>query len=119
MTEQTKFEEWAIVDVMGHQRFVGRVFEQVIAGQGFVRVDIPAVEGVQAWTKLIGPSSIYAITPVSEDVARAMAAKRKSIPIAAFDFTRETMRAGTKHLPFQEEDDPYDDESYLDAREDG
>lgn len=81
------FDQWAIVDVMGHQRYVGRVTEEVIAGQGFVRVDIPATDKLQAWTKLIGTASIYAITPVSEEIARAMANNRQTEPIAAYELT--------------------------------
>ena len=46
------FDQWCIVEVMGHQRYVGRVTEQVIAGTGFVRVDIPKTEETQAWTNL-------------------------------------------------------------------
>lgn len=80
MSEETKFEQWAIVDVMGHQRFVGLVTEQVVAGQGFVRVDIPETSTVKAWTKLIGTSLIYGMTPVEEDIAKAMAENQIGFP---------------------------------------
>lgn len=104
MSQEAKFDEWAIVDVMGHQRYVGRVTEQVIAGTGFVRVDVPATEKVQAWTKLIGTGSIYAITPVTEEIAKAMAENRQAEPIKAFELTpRLTSQAS---IPF----DPYDDD---------
>lgn len=81
------FDCYAIVDVMGHQRYIGRVTEQVIAGQGFVRVDIPKTDKVQAWTKLIGTSSIYAITPVSEEIAKAMANRSQAEPVLAYELT--------------------------------
>lgn len=88
MTESdNSFDQFAIVDVMGHQRYVGHVTEQVIAGQGFVRVDVPATEKTQAWTKLIGTASIYAITPVSEEIAKAMASRLQSKPIEAYELT--------------------------------
>lgn len=32
---------WAIVELFGHARIAGRVTEQVIAGQGFIRADVP------------------------------------------------------------------------------
>jgi hypothetical protein len=110
MTTEQKFDEWAIVDVMGHQRFVGRVTEQVVAGQGFVRVDIPATEKVAAWTKLIGPGSIYAITPVTKDVAIAMAEKRNETPITPFDFTADMIRKGNRHRNIEFQDDDYEEE---------
>ena len=43
MSEVEKFECWAIVEVMGHSRYAGRVTEQAIGGCAFVRVDVPAV----------------------------------------------------------------------------
>jgi len=88
MTESDKFSHWAIVDVMGHQRYVGLVTEQVVAGCGFVRVDIPESQGCPAWTKLIGAGSIYAITPIAEDVARQMAASQRSRPVQEWDLPK-------------------------------
>jgi hypothetical protein len=74
-----KFDQWAIVEVMGHKKYAGRVTEQQIAGHGMVRVDVPEVkvgEKLQPeFTKLIGPASIYCITPVTEELARKAAAR--------------------------------------------
>ena len=106
---QTKFEEWAIVDVMGHQRYVGKVTEQVIAGCGFVRVDIPETETTQAWTKLVGTGSIYAITPVSEDIARSMAANSQREPVQAYELTPKLIRDATQRTMFDNDGD-YEDE---------
>ncbi len=88
------FDQWAIVDVMGHQRYVGRVTEQVIAGQGFVRVDVPKTDSTEPWTKIIGTSSIYSITPVSEDIARSMANKRRDEPVYAYELTQKMISQG-------------------------
>ncbi len=76
-------DAWAIVEVLGHNLFAGKVSEHVIGGAGFIRVDVPelperrckrkwsyqdeevedVIPAVPAFTKLIGASSIYAITP--------------------------------------------------------
>ena len=40
MAEPT-FECFALVEIFGHTRIAGKVTEQVIAGTGFVRVDVP------------------------------------------------------------------------------
>lgn len=61
-----KFEQWAVVELFGHQVIAGMVSEQVIGGQGFVRVDVPAVNGSQAFTKFYGAGAIYAISPCDE-----------------------------------------------------
>lgn len=76
-----KFEAWAIVEIMGHQRLAGRVSEQVIGGTAFVRVDVPAVCGLQPFTKLLGSGAIYAITIVDEETARASAAQLLHAPM--------------------------------------
>ena len=76
---QEKFDQWAIVEVMGHKKYAGRVTEQQIAGAGLVRVDVPEVvlgeKTHPPYSKLIGPSSIYCITPVTEELAKKAAAR--------------------------------------------
>jgi hypothetical protein len=125
MLEQNKhnetFDQWAIVDVMGHQRFVGRVTEQVIAGTGFVRIDVPETPKAHAWTKLVGTASIYAITPITEEIARDMAEKRNDSPISLYDLSENMRKAlsveasierGVKNgfLTFEDEYDGSDDD---------
>jgi len=60
------FKQFAIVELFGHQMIAGEVTEQVIGGQGFVRVDVPATDAQDAFTKFYGAGAIYAITPVDE-----------------------------------------------------
>lgn len=60
------FEQTCIVELFGHARIAGKVSEQTIGGQGFVRVDVPEIEGQKTFTKFYGPNAIYAITPVDE-----------------------------------------------------
>jgi len=70
-----EFKEWAIIELMGHQRIAGRVSEQQIGGSAFVRVDVPTLDDKNpGFTKLFGPSAIYAITITDEQTA-TMAAK--------------------------------------------
>lgn len=76
---------WCVVEVMGHQRYVGEMSEQVIAGQGFIRVDVPATDDLPAFTKFIGTGSIYAITPVDEQIARGMVRNLRARPIDVFE----------------------------------
>lgn len=75
MSEQgAKFEEWAVVELFGHQRIAGMVSEATIGGCPFVRVDVPATaEGRKAYTKYLGSGAIYGLTPCEEAVARIAA----------------------------------------------
>lgn len=62
---------WAIVELMGHRQRAGLCQEVEQFGAKMLRIDIPA--GETFVTEFYGGSSIYALRPSSEDVARAMA----------------------------------------------
>ena len=79
MTE--KFDQWAIVELFGHSRIAGRVTEQVIGGCSFVRVDVPAVNGDQPFTKLYGNGAIYAMSLVDEETATGAASMIRVRPV--------------------------------------
>jgi hypothetical protein len=98
-----KFEQWAIVEIMGHQRFAGRVSEQAVGGANFVRVDVPKNDEVDAFTKLFGPSSIYCITLVTEEVARAAAQGLRNRPVHVYDIPQ--LRQQPLSLPDEAERD--------------
>ena len=79
------FEEWAIVGLMGHQRIAGMCREVTIAGVGFLRVDVPEIEGEQAFSRIFGPSAVYSIDPVTEITAYAVAKGLKLSPVSRWD----------------------------------
>lgn len=85
MSEEPKFAEWAIVEVMGHSRYAGHVTSQAIGGASFIRVDVPAVEGRPAFTKLLGAASIFAITPCTEQTAREACKSFRARPYQMFE----------------------------------
>lgn len=96
MSEDTKFETWAVVEVMGHKRYAGFVTEQTVAGAAFVRVDVPDSEKLPAFTKLLGAGSIYAITPCTEETAKAFAAKLQERAFNTYEAPRLTQRIDLK-----------------------
>ncbi len=73
MSEPNGFANHCVVELFGHQKIAGLVTEQVIAGQGFVRVDVPETKRHPAFTRMFGAGAIYSITPVSEEIALAAA----------------------------------------------
>lgn len=76
-----EFKTWAILELFGHQVIAGEVSEQIIAGQGFIRVDVPAVDSQPPYTKLYGHAAIYCITPTDEDTAKAVAKALNRPPV--------------------------------------
>ncbi len=103
---QEKFEQWAIVELFGHQRIAGLMTEQTIGGCQFVRVDVPAVTGAAAYTKCYGQGAIYAISFVDRDVALAAAENLRVRPVVPYDLaavTKDAMQQRLSHAGFTDE----------------
>ena len=88
MSEE-QFREWAILEIMGHQTYAGVVSEQVFSGTSFARIDVPEIAGRPAFSKMFGASSIYCITPVTEEVARMRATALGQSPLTIYDLPDE------------------------------
>jgi hypothetical protein len=104
---QAHFEDWAIVEIMGHQRHIGFVTTQVFGAAVLFRIDTPGLEAREwiltaptrinfAWTPagakvqrpatpassvLVGPSTIYRMTPCTEEAARQAIENLESRPL--------------------------------------
>jgi hypothetical protein len=96
------FDEWCVVELFGHQRFAGRV-RQAEWPPGFARLEIPATDGHEATTQLLSPQSIYRLTPTTEAVATAVAAKCRPEPVHRWE------------LPAPVADDEPADRAWLDS----
>jgi hypothetical protein len=107
MTQQeTKFESWALVELFGHQKIVGKVTEATIGGCSFVRVDVPKCGKEPAYTKFYGNGAIYAMTPVSDEVGKALLERIRPDPISRFDLPELRSPASEARIVA---DDGYDD----------
>lgn len=82
---KTQFDEYCLVELFGHQKIVGRVTEATLAGGAFIRVDVPAFNGAKAFTRFYGPSAIYSLNPVTEEIARGLMASYRNEPVSRFD----------------------------------
>lgn len=101
------FESWAIIELFGHQRMAGFVTEATIGGQSFVRVDVPEVEGHEAYTRFLGNGAIYAMTPCDENTARRAAAAFRPKPVQAWELPEPNLAlpAGEAAIVDDDEDD--------------
>lgn len=79
------FDHWCIVELFGHKRLAGRVSEATIGGCHFLRLDVPAVDRLPESTHFYANGAIYGLHPVSEEVARAVAARCQTAPVSRWD----------------------------------
>lgn len=88
-----RLETYAVLEIMGHQKFAGLVTEQTVAGHGFVRIDVPEIvlaDGrvLPAFTKLFGPQSVYAMTPCTRETALAWGAQLRQRAFSEYEAPR-------------------------------
>jgi hypothetical protein len=112
-----QLDTWAILEVMGHRTYAGRVTEQVIAGAALLRIDVPettAIDGglpTPAFTKMVGIGSVYCLTPCAEDVARKAARQlergRDPIPVY-IPHEPPRLNAGPDYEIVNDDDEPFD-----------
>lgn len=115
------FEAWALVELMGHNKIVGRVSEHQFGNQSMLRVDVPEIDGLPAFSKLVAISAVYAINPMTETDAIDYAKQIKAKPFDVWsmeqlfkDRIEELINRGVlaRHeLPSPEDNDmDFDDE---------
>jgi hypothetical protein len=137
--QQAKFEGWGIVDVLGHQRYVGYVTTEAYGQAVLFRIDVPALDerervtkrpgysaadgrylpagttvkegAVAGYTKLIGAGSIYAITPCTKDAALAAVEASQPRPLMSVALPPDRALPGDARNDAgpDEDDDEYDD----------
>lgn len=82
---ENNFEIFAIIELFGHQRMAGKVTEQTIGGSSFIRIDVPETTSQPAFSRILNPSAVYAINPVTEEVIRLSAEQFQKKPIESWD----------------------------------
>ena len=87
-----KFQFWGIIELFGHQMIIGKVYEETIGTENFIRVDVPETKSNSAYTKFYGKGAIYAMTPTDENTALAGANELNAPPI-------EPWKLDVKQLP--------------------
>ncbi len=136
--QQARFEGWAIVDVMGHQRYVGYVTTEAYGQAVLFRIDVPALDerervtkrpghfadkgylpagttvkegAVPGYSKLVGSGSIYTITPCTKEAALEAVEEMQPRPLMSVTIPPErTLSAGDAHAAVNDLDDRNDDE---------
>jgi hypothetical protein len=128
--KQGNFESWAIVEIMGHQRHIGHVTTEAYGAAVLFRIDTPGLDAREftltapeyighKWTPagakvqrparpaesaLVGPATIYRMTPCTEEAARQAIESLDGRPLILLEMPKAPQIAA----PDQEDDE--DDE---------
>lgn len=78
-------ETWAIVEIMGHRRYAGRVSQDTALGVPLLRVEVPETKDCPAFEKRFAAGAIYCVTPCTEAAARAAAEQWRERPAVLLD----------------------------------
>jgi hypothetical protein len=135
--QQARFDGWAIVDVMGHQRYVGYVTTEAYGAAVLFRIDVPALEerervtkrpgyidgkylpagttvkegAVAGYSKLVGSGSIYTITPCTKEAALVAVEEMQARPLMSVALPPErTLAAAAESLDDDDQLDRQDDD---------
>lgn len=115
------FDQWAILELLGHVRIAGRITEESHFGTALGRIDIPDGDGFT--TQYFGGGSVYRITPTTEEVARLVAVGNQPEPVHRWELPAAG-RTAPEHLEDtldyaeRDHDDEYDqDDDYGDSDE--
>lgn len=106
------FDSWAVLELMGHVRMAGRVTEEERFGSKLGRIDVP--DGDSFTTVYFTASSIYRMTPTTEEIARSVAARNKPEPVHRYELPAPDRDA--EHRAAYDRANCYDD---ADERDDG
>jgi hypothetical protein len=104
--QEPKFDQWAILELMGHRRLAGRVTDAVIGGGAFLRIDIPTKKG-ELITQFYSPQAVYCISPTTEELARAVAYQSEPEPVHRWELPELNVGvAGTPadNFPYYDKD---------------
>jgi len=79
------FEEWGILELMGHRKLAGLVKEETIGGASFIRIDIPDGKGEFQATQFYNLSAVYCMTPTSKELAAQVAVQNTPAPVTRWE----------------------------------
>lgn len=110
MSTANAFDQWVILELLGHVRLAGRITEETLFGTALGRIDIPTGEGFT--TQYFGGGSVYRITPTTEEIARSVAARNQPEPVHRWELPAPKIPEAVAHadVGYRNDGDIYDEE---------
>ena len=94
---------------MGHVRLAGFVTEEPLFGTALGRIDVPGANGSMT-TQYFGGSSIYRLTPVAEEIARAVAQHSQPEPVHRWELPAPAASTTTAAIVDESQYDEWEEE---------
>jgi len=112
MNENEKFDLWCLVELFGHQKIAGRCTEQNVAGTNMLRVDVPPTQKNAPFTRFLSSGAIYAINPVSKEIAQDLANNLEVAPISVWEMKALIEKEIKRLATGNDNSTDFDEESY-------
>ena len=90
---------WVLLELMGHRQRVGMAREEYVGSGKMIRIDIPTGDGSDTVTEFYGTSAVYALRPITEEVAKDHWAAQDPRPV------RPAAYRASSQIEHYEEDD--------------
>lgn len=91
-SESFTFDGWADIQFMGHRRLIGKVRTDQIGGTAIFVVETPNdTDGFD--TEIYAASALYALRPISEQIARAIAKRINPAPVNPYELPDDWRKA--------------------------
>lgn len=105
-----KYSGHTVLELFGHVRIAGFVTEESIAGEAFLRVEVPAVGGKPGFTRYYHPKSVYSMSPTDEATVLAVAAREDHAPVRAWEMPQPKAEPARLAYVGTDDDDEGEDE---------
>ena len=129
--EQAKFEGFAVVEMMGHQREIGYVTTEYFGGAALFRVDVPELpereyelerpewingsmvpkgskvkrEAVPGRSRFVAPSALYAMNPCTEEAARKALERQTERSVMVVSLNTAALPEPSDEQEYEEEEE--------------
>lgn len=97
------FEQWGILELMGHIRLAGLVSEESRFGSTVGRIDVPEGEDQPAFTHYFGGSALFRFTPTTEETARTIAGQIGARPVPLYELRQPQLLESRRADPDDDE----------------
>lgn len=109
-TDAPQFDEWAVVELFGHQKMAGHVTPAPIGDM--LRIDVFSDEETVMFTRFVNPKAIYAINPCSKEIAIGIGRKFAQPPVSRWELRHLLPQATTSDGARVMVDDDDEDDDY-------